>query len=197
MSNETILSEAENDLARRQKRVDVEALYRKHAAPAIAGHRKTQQDIRAVIEEVDSDFLRLARLNKSIGDSTLSNFIQEYRVCCATISQIEKGVEWLESLDVEEELNSRPATREQFQIACRRLDARLGERCYVGDVVGRIRSLHTQAMDRFADLQKKAKQQGVSLFAAQADEAGLLPPALPKGEAIEVVTNQPDKDLLR
>jgi hypothetical protein len=175
MSNETILSEAENDLAQQQKRIDLEAMYRKHAAPSVAEYKKTQQAIRAIVEEVDSDMLRLARLNKSIVDGDLARFIREYRVCCATISQIEKGLEWCQNLDVEDELGARPKTQEQFEIACRRLDARLGERCYCGDVPGRIRELHTQAMARFKEIKKKAATQGISLFATRPDE-DLLPP---------------------
>src|SRR5262249_4240697 len=99
------------------------------------------------------------------------------------------------SLNVEEELGARPRNSDQWEIACRRLDARLGEKCYVGDVIGAIKSLHARAMDRFAELQRKARQAKISLFTAQADE-GLIP-ALPKGETVQVISNQPDKDLLR
>src|SRR5262249_47786280 len=139
MSNSTILEDAERELARHEKRIDLESVYRQHAARAVAEYRKTQQGIRDAVEAVDSDMLRLARLNRTIADPILAGFIQEYRTCAATSQQIEKGLAWLESLNVEEELGARPRNSDQWEIACRRLDARLGEKCYVGDVIGAIK----------------------------------------------------------
>jgi len=70
----------------------------------------------------------------------------------------------------------RPTTRNQWEGAVRRLDQRLGERCWVGDVVGTIQSLHTHAMARFNELQEKGKRQRISLFATRPNKAELLPP---------------------
>jgi hypothetical protein len=172
---ESILDQAENELARHQKKADLNGMWREHAAPAIAEYRKTQAAIRTAIEQADSDMLRLARLNKSIGDIELGPCLAEYRQICGADGQIEQGISWCENLDVEAELGARPRTAREWQIAVERLDHRLGSLCAVGNLAGRITELHTQAMARFADLQQKSARQGISLFNTRANEGELLP----------------------
>jgi hypothetical protein len=151
-------------------------MWRDHAAPAIKEYRKTQAAIRTAIEQVDSDMLRLARLNRNIGDLELGPCLAEYRQICGADGQIEQGISWSDNLDVEAELGARPRTSREWQIAVERLDHRLGSQCAVGDIAGRITALHTQAMARFSDLQHKAARQGISLFSTRANEDELIAP---------------------
>src|SRR5258708_7938681 len=108
------VAQGEKELAQRQKRLDLDKLYQQHAAPFVKQYREQQKAIREKVKELDPVMFRLAKLNAQIHDGTLESAVDEYRTCSRHDGEIEAGLQWLSSIDVEAELGARPRTEDEW-----------------------------------------------------------------------------------